>query len=183
MGVQSGAYLLRIQVSGALEIVFGRFAGGRPITVPAGIYLYIGSAAGPRGSGALAHRLVRHAARAYGSPPQAIMDPLLAAFRDRRLGPASLQRPSGKKLYWHVDYLLESLAVAIRHILVLRSGLRLEDELASRLARDPEVGVLVKGLGAADSPGATHLLRAPDRETWWWDLVKRLGADFQNEES
>jgi Uri superfamily endonuclease len=174
---QSGAYLLRIQVAEAVDIVFGRFLGGRPLTTPAGTYVYIGSAGGVRGSASLAYRLVRHATRLAGAPPHAICEPLLAAFRAQRLGPPGLRLPAGKKLFWHIDYLLESPAANLSQILVIRSDLRVEKALARHLACDPEVRGLAKGLGAADSPGATHLLKGPDRTAWWRKLIKQLSDD------
>ena len=178
---QSGAYLLRIQVAEAVDIVFGRFLDGIPLMVPAGTFVYVGSAGGVQGSAALAHRLVRHATRRAAALPHAIRECMLAAFCACRLGPPGLQAPSGKKLFWHVDYLLESPAAALRHAFILRSALRIESVLARRLAREPEVRALAKGLGAADTPGATHLLQVPDHVIWWGEWVERLGVGIKNE--
>jgi len=145
------------------------------VGVPVGTFVYIGSAGGARGSTALAHRLVRHATRRAGAAPQAIQDSLLAALRAHRLGPPDLQPPSRKKLFWHIDFLLESPAAALSHILILRGDQPLESTLARALACEPGVEGLVKGLGARDTPGATHLLKVPDETIWWEEQIKRLG--------
>jgi Uri superfamily endonuclease len=178
-GAQSGAYLLRIQVAEAVDIVFGKFLAGRPLLVPAGAYVYIGSAGGVQGSATLAHRSLRHATRGADGPPHAIRDPLLAALRAHHLGRPGLQPPSRKKLFWHIDFLLESPAAALSHILILCSDRRMEKALARRLVAEPEVRVLVKGLGARDTPGATHVLQVPDRTAWWGELVRRIRVEYQ----
>ena len=61
-GVQ-GVYLLEIALSQPLTLAFGRFQQGRRFTLPAGTYLYVGSALGQRGATTLAGRLLRHATR------------------------------------------------------------------------------------------------------------------------
>ena len=96
---RGGVYVLRVAVGAPLAVRFGRYGGGRPVPVPAGVYLYVGSALGARGATALAGRLLRHATRAAG-PPQAIRPALHA-----RLAAAGLVAPlpAAKTLRWHID--------------------------------------------------------------------------------
>lgn len=175
-GEQRGAYLLRLLVERDLALRFGRFAGGRPLPVPAGVYVYVGSAMGRQGASSLAHRLLRHATRSTGAP-QPVRAEMAAGFRDVGLGPADLRPPRRKTLFWHVDYLLEETAVALTHVLVWRSGRRLEDAIARLLLADEETAVLWPGLGASDARGQTHLLRAPQSLTWWRETAERLRAE------
>ncbi len=169
---QSGVYLLRVRVARPVEVVFGKFLNGQPVLVPAGTYVYIGSASGVRGSAALAHRLMRHATRRAGAAPHAIQDSLLAALRAHRLGPPGLQPPSGKKLFWHIDFLLESPAAALSHILILRGDQPLERALARQLACEPGVGVVKR-------PGGAGYTRGQCQKTIWWEeQIERLGKDL-----
>ena len=95
-----GTYLLRVRVSEPIGIAFGRFKGGAPISVSAGDYVYVGSARAPRGAASLSHRLVRHATRSEGKPPHRIRHALIGAY--------GVPAPARKRLFWNVDYLLES---------------------------------------------------------------------------
>ena len=167
---RGGAYLLRLTVRRPLQVVFGRFRGGRPVAVPAGECLYVGSAM--RGLG---RRLVRHATRTGGRPPHPIRAEMLARFPAAGLGEDLLPR-RGKSLRWHVDYLLDDPAVVLRAALVLRSARRLEASLAGFLQADPHTFPLAPGLGAGDSPGNTHLLGVRAPEAWWASLPETLTA-------
>ncbi len=161
-----GCYLLRLQVIEPVEVRFGRFQRGQAIVVPAGTYLYIGSAMGKKGASTLARRLLRHATRQNGRP-QAIRPLLLAQLHAAGLGTNRLQAPTRKTLFWHIDYLLEETAVDLIHIIILRTNRSIENRLARLLADDPQTTPLVNGLGASDDPGQTHLLRVPGSLTWW----------------
>ena len=165
-----GAYVLRIGVQGDLWVRFGRFQGGRSIFVPAGEYLYVGSAM--RG---LASRLVRHARRTGGRSSQPIRGQMVRLFQAMGLVGVGWQPSQTKKLHWHVDYLLDETAVDLTQVFLIRSSGRLESELARRLAAEAETAVLALGLGASDVLGGTHLLRVNASDDWWRNLpvVKR----------
>ena len=151
-----GVYALRLTVASPLLVRFGRYASGRPIPVPAGAYLYVGSALGTRGAVALAGRLLRHATR-RGGPPHALREPL-----HRRLAAVGLLSPlpAGKTLRWHIDYLLDETAVALTGIVAMRTATRLEATLVDQLLAQPGVVPLAPGLGGSDDHGRAHLLRA-----------------------
>ncbi len=163
-GVQ-GTYLLRIAIKRPLHIALGRFRGGREIFLPAGAYLYVGSARGARGSAALPRRLLRHATRASGAPhpPR----PALADFFGE-------MPPRSKRLHWHVDYLLEDPAADLDAAYLICDPAPLEAGLARRLLADPRVDAPVVGVGASDDPGGTHLLRVIAPPAWWIALPQRL---------
>jgi len=159
---QTGAYILEIVANEEQSLSLGRFHGGRPVTVCAGRYAYVGSAMGRSGATALAGRLLRHATRSGGKPPHAIREIMAAVFGAVGLGGSSPRPPPGKRLHWHVDYLLDEMAVELARVMIIRTGARVESELARRLAALPGVRPLLPGLGAADAPGETHLLLVAD---------------------
>lgn len=158
------------------RVSFGRFRAGRPIAVSAGWYAYTGSAMGRRGASALASRLLRHATRSGDKPPQTIRALMQDAFAAEGLGPPALFPPALKRLRWHVDYLLDEMAVAIEAVTVIRTASRVESRLARGLAAIPGVAPLLPGLGASDAPGETHLLCLPDGGPDWHDRVKAILA-------
>ena len=156
--VPCGAYLLRITVAAPLMVTFGRFLAGAPISVPAGDYVYVGSARGKRGSTTLARRLMRHATRAEG-PAHRIRSELQGALE--RAGMVPAEPPATKRLHWNVDHLLEERQAEITAVYILRTMEDREPVIARALADDPAVTPLCRGLGAADDPGTTHLLAVP----------------------
>ncbi|MEZ4519752.1 MAG: GIY-YIG nuclease family protein [Chloroflexota bacterium] len=173
----TGAYLLHIHCPNPLTVTFGRFEGGRPISLDAGDYIYVGSAMG-RGAAGLAGRLIRHATRcAPGAPPHAIRDALLTSFRTSGL---PSQPPRTKRLHWHIDYLLEKPPAELADVWAVRSAESLEAELATRLASHTALEPVARGLGASDHRGATHLLYLTPPMDWvtlvqWvdsWALAK-----------
>ena len=180
---QGGIYLLRLSVVESLRVQFGRFQQGQPIDVPPGDYLYVGSALGQKGSGSLARRLLRHASRSDVANPQPIRQQMLALFPQIGLGPTPLRPPTGKKLRWHVDFLLDEAAVELRAIYFVRAEKRntelngggtelrgeraLETAVARYLLTLPPITPLVPGLGSTDDPGGTHLLRVTAVPAWW----------------
>jgi hypothetical protein len=105
----------------------------------------------------------------------------LTAFRRVGLGPDELRRSEGKKLFWHVDFLLDHEAAVLTHALVIRSEAHLETSLARQLAGDPHMEALEAGLGASDSPGDTHLLRVINADDGWWDdWIARIAYQLAN---
>ena len=169
---QSGTYLLRIRVKEAQSLAFGRFRQGRTIPVPAGEYLYVGSALGGR----LASRLLRHATRSAGLPPHPIRALMIPHFQRIGLGRPGLTTPRAKRRFWRIDYLLDSMTVDLVGVIALRSSQPLEAELARLLGADPAASPLAPGLGASDVPGNTHLLHLVADEDWWRSLAARLEA-------
>lgn len=157
---QTGTYVLWLRAHDDLSVAFGRFDGGRRVVVPAGSYAYVGSALG-RGGASPAGRLLRHATRTAGQPPQAIRAALLAELPAAGLTLPQVAPPRAKRLRWHIDYLLDEMAVEIVHVTLIRAGMRLESVVARRLAGMSGVAPLRPGLGAGDAPGETHLLRLP----------------------
>ena len=171
---QSGAYVLRLLVHERLALSFGRFRGGKAVTVPAGVYLYIGSAMGRRGAISLGRRLVRHATRTGQAAPHPLRATMLETFAAVGLGGENLLPRNAKRCFWHIDYLLDQPAVELTHLLVIRSPMRLEARLAQLLEQDPYTHILAKGLGAKDVPGNTHLLAVAADAAWWTALPGRI---------
>jgi len=163
-----GTYLLRLRIANPLQVVFGRFQAGAAQRLPAGEMVYVGSAL--RG---LAARVLRHATRTDGRPPHPIRAAMLADFPALGLADKPLRAPAGKKLHWHVDYLLEETAVTLSHVLLIRSPERLEEPLAQWLLAQPETSLIAPGLGARDVRGSTHLLPVTAPEVWWETLLSR----------
>jgi Uri superfamily endonuclease len=171
---QGGTYLLRMQVQRELMVRFGRFQGGRPILVPQGDVVYVGSAMAHQGSMTLARRLLRHATRRNRENPQQIREAMLEVFRDVGLGTIPLRPPSKKTLFWNIDYLLEEKDVELSQVVLMRSGIRLEDELALFLEMEPGSTAVAKGLGAHDRRGHTHVFIVRETADWWRRLPVRL---------
>lgn len=170
----SGAYILRIRLHKACDVVFGRFNQGRPVALPSGDYLYVGSAMGRRGSSTLANRLLRHARRADAGRPQPIYADLEARFL--KIGwPLPPSAPTrNKTLRWHIDYFLERPEAMLTQIYIACSPIRFESALADELLADPATHIVVPGLGASDDRGGTHLLLVDADEQWWRGLPQRM---------
>lgn len=157
-----GTYLLRMQVARTVAVQYGRFSP-QPIATNAGEVVYLGSALGQRGASTLARRLLRHAARSGGLPPHPIGTELESAF--------GLSLPLRKTLRWHVDYLLQETAVALTHILAIRSPQRLEPALGQWLNQQPHLHPVAPGLGASDARHVTHLLYSATSLDEWWAML------------
>jgi len=175
-----GSYILKINLERGLNLSFGGFLGGKRISIPKGVYLYIGSALNQKGSTSLAYRLVRHASR-VNSRPHYIQSNLLKHFNALKMSLSTIKAPSKKTLHWNIDYLLEKIEVEIVEIIILRSRKPMESQWANMLEKEPTVEIIVKGLGANDSPGETHLLKVNSSNKWWKDLPLRL-AKLSGEE-
>jgi Uri superfamily endonuclease len=150
-----------------LAVTFGRFNNAKPIHIPTGKYVYIGSALGNK----LGSRLMRHATRTDGSA-QPLRAHLQLALN--RHGMPALP-PTHKKLHWHVDYLLDCISAELTGILALCSKQRHETQIAAILAADPQTEIIAPGLGASDAHGS-HLLRVNADQTWWEILPERLAT-------
>ncbi len=141
-----GTYLLWMDVAEPISVAFGRFRDGEQIAIPAGAYLYVGSA-----MGGMASRLLRHASRRDVRHPHPILPALEAHF-----GKMAASAP--KKLHWHIDYLLEETAVSFTRAFLIYSSHRWEDEAADFLQTAVETEPIAHGLGASDGRGS-HLFR------------------------
>ena len=169
-----GCYILRLYVASYLSLSFGRFRGGRPVAVPAGDYLYVGSALGHRGASSPAGRLLRHATRSGDRPPHVLRDALLDALSSAGLAAPGQPLPTGKRLRWHIDYLLDEIAAELIGVTLVRTSSRLESTLARRLADRPGVRPPAAGLGATDLPGETHLFQLVSTAIDCGELIEQL---------
>jgi Uri superfamily endonuclease len=170
-----GVYLLGIRLTQPEAITFGRYNQGHPVAVPAGEFLYIGSASGQKGSSTLAARLMRHTCRSGTKPHHPIQPILRHALQTNGL---AANIPRRKTVHWHIDYLLEKYRAELFAILAYRTSQNIEHGLAETLAAQPETSILADGLGASDHPGGTHLLRVHAARSWWEklpDLLSQMG--------
>lgn len=150
-----GTYVLIIAVQKACSIRFGHFNTGRPIAIPTGRLLYVGSAMGAKGPSSLPRRTLRHTTRSGEKAPHPIQRVLLAALPEQ-------SPPNGKKLHWHIDYLLDDLRINLTHIFLLPGETSYEILLADAFNAHPATSPLAAGLGASDHRGSSHLLRISD---------------------
>lgn len=171
---QAGTYVLRIYLKENTTLKFGRFKTGKRISLPAGDYVYIGSALSEKGATSLARRLIRHATRSNHKPPHAIREKMINQFTECGLGPRDLHPKHGKTLHWNVDFLLDLPSAELVNIFAIRSTERLENRLAKRLEQDPDTEIIEPGLGANDTPGNTHLLRIREDRTGWASLTDKV---------
>ncbi len=160
-----GTYILRIAIKDAAHLALGQFRGGRVFDFPAGVYLYVGSALGRKGSATLGRRLLRHASRCAGQPHSLLPD--LEAF-------FALSPPTRKRLHWHVDYLLEHPLADLQAVYLFADALPLEARLSRFLLQHPEVSPHPPRAGAGDDPGGSHLLRVKATAEWWSRFPHRL---------
>lgn len=162
-----GVYLLAIRLSEDNELTFGEFQHGKPVILPAGTYLYVGSAYGQHRTASLGYRLLRHASRSGSAPPHLIRPAL-----QRSLEAAGLlgSLPKRKTPHWHIDYLLDLPTAEINGVVVMRISRNIEAEVAEHLNQQPETLVFAKGLGASDYPGKTHLFFVDADANWWSKL-------------
>ena len=171
---QGGTYILRIRLKQDTTLQFGRFKKGKLISLPAGDYVYVGSALSEKGATSLARRLTRHATRGDNKPPHAIREDMINRFIECGLGSGDLLPKHGKTLHWNIDFLLDLQSAEIVNIFAIRSPERLENKIAKQLERDPHTEVIERGLGANDAPGNTHVLRVRADRTWWVSLADKM---------
>ena len=173
---QAGTYILRIRLKENTTLKFGKFKKGKLISLPAGDYVYIGSALSQKGSTSLARRLIRHATRSNHKSPHPIREKMINRFIECGLGHRDLLPKHGKTLHWNIDFLLDLQSAELVNILAIRSTERLENRIAKRLEHDPHTKIIERGLGANDAPGATHLLRVREDRIWWASLADKVRA-------
>ena len=169
---------MRIRLEGKAALSFGGFKRGKTIELPAGEYVYVGSATSKKGAASLANRLVRHATRSGRKEPHGIRGEMLRRFNAIGLGNANLKPTGQKNLHWNIDHLLDLPVAELTGACILRTPEYLEGCLGEFLERDPQTIVVEKGLGANDVPGNTHLLRLAAGDAWWATLPERLRARF-----
>lgn len=172
---QAGTYVLRIRLKEDTRLQFGRFKKGKPISLPAGDYTYVGSALSEKGATSLPRRLIRHATRSDDKPPHCIREKMISCFAACGLGNGDLLPKHGKTLYWNIDFLLDSQSAEIVSIFAIRSPDRLENTIAKRLEYNSDTWIIEQGLGASDAPGSTHLLYVSADKIWWASLAAQLG--------
>lgn len=175
---QAGTYILRIRLNQNTDLKFGRFKKGKLISLPAGVYTYVGSALSEKGATSLARRLVRHATRSGENPPHTIRDEMVQQFNECGLGPPDPLPKSGKKLFWNIDYMLDLETAEIINIIAIRSPERLEYIIAEFLEENEDTEIIEKSLGANDAPKNTHVLRVKSDDTWWVSLVEKMEVNF-----
>ncbi|NTU57987.1 MAG: DUF123 domain-containing protein [Chlorobiaceae bacterium] len=167
---RQGTYMLLIELRAPAEVSFGRFLGGRAISFEPGTYLYVGSALGDgKGAFPLAGRLVRHASRSGKGKPHKIRKALVEHFT--ATGYREPTGKAGKKLHWHIDYLLDLPDAEIVHVVMFTGPSRIENPLAGLVASMPESSTVADRLGAQDARSGTHLFRISDPTT----LLGNLG--------
>jgi Uri superfamily endonuclease len=177
-----GSYILMIKLAAPVELAFGRFRKGKPLSLPEGDYLYIGSALGGRHRhNPLPSRLFRHASRSGGKKPHAVRDAVTGMFPDYACQLKKRTCLPEKKLRWHIDYLLDLEEAEIGHIVIIRYPGRLEWNLCQLLASLEEVSVPAPRLGAQDTPDSTHLLKLKDMEKVLGILRKSIPAMLREE--
>lgn len=172
----SGVYLLWIGLAEEAALSFGKFRQGERFQLPAGNYVYIGSAHGKRGASSLGYRLLRHATRTNGVA-HPIRPRLLKTLQEKGL-PA--KNPTQKTCHWHIDHLLDHPASSLQGVDAWMTDQHLEAALADKLAQMPETSIVVPGLGASDHAGGTHLLLFSSSSAdvrWWAQLVGRIRDD------
>ncbi|MCE2440332.1 MAG: DUF123 domain-containing protein [Candidatus Latescibacteria bacterium] len=175
---QSGCYILRVRLAEYSALAFGGFKRGKIIELPAGEYVYVGSAMSKKGAASLANRLVRHATRSHKKRSHRIRGEMLRRFNAIGLGNGSLKPTVQKNLHWNIDHLLDLPVAELTGACILRTREHLEARLGQFLERDPHTIVVENGLGANDVPGNTHLLRLVARNAWWTSLPERLRKRF-----
>jgi len=148
MKAEPGTYALLLKLDNQERITIGKLG---TFDFPAGYYLYVGSALGP---GGLRARLARHR-RASKSPS------------------GSNSGQGGKKLHWHIDYLLQRAQLI--EVWSMASEERLECKWSEVARGLPGAQVPVRGFGSSDCCCPAHLIyfsARPDREEFEQTLRK-----------
>jgi len=128
---EPGTYALLLKLDNQERITIGKLG---TFDFPVGYYLYVGSALGP---GGLWARLARHRRDSENSP-----------------GSSSSQR--GKKLHWHIDYLLQRAQLS--EVWSVASEERLECKWSEVARGLSGAQVLARGFGSSDCRCPAHLI-------------------------
>jgi Uri superfamily endonuclease len=128
---EPGTYALLLKLDKQERITIGKLG---TFNFPAGYYLYVGSALGP---GGLRARLARHR-------------------RDSENSTGSSSSPRGKKLHWHIDYLLQRAQLV--EVWSVASEERLECKWSEVARGLSGAQVLVRGFGSSDCCCPAHLI-------------------------
>jgi Uri superfamily endonuclease len=173
-GSLAGGYLLRVEVSEHRFVRFGRGGRASRLTVERGEYLYVGSAWSQLARHPLAARIARHLTRSAVNRPHV----LYGIWRDyvQTCG-AHLHPPGVKRMFWHIDYLLDLDVAEVRQIVVARGGQSCEATVAAAVERAECARPLARGLGASDHRGHTHILQWSGHEDQWHGLLQRLAEE------
>jgi Uri superfamily endonuclease len=145
---EPGTYALLLKLDKQERITVGKLG---TFDFPAGYYLYVGSALGP---GGLQARLARHQRGSENSSQS-----------------SSSQR--GKKLHWHIDYLLQRGQLI--EVWSVVSEERLECKWSEVARGLSGAQVPVRGFGSSDCRCLTHLIyfsARPNREQFERALQK-----------
>ena len=162
-----------IEVMKPIKVVFGRYGGGKPIVLDAGMYVYLGSARNK----ALGSRLLRHMRRSGEKRGHDIEGVLREKLREAGL--LGMERPGKeKRLHWHVDHLLDREEAVVWLAAAVRTEERLEVALGEWLMGMGETTAFAPGLGASDVRRNTHLMRVDAGPDWWEGLPERMKERF-----
>ena len=155
---EPGTYVLLLELDKQERITVGKLG---TFNFPAGYYLYVGSALGP---GGLRARLTRHR-------------------RDSESSSQSNSGQMGKKLHWHIDYLLQRAQLV--EVWSVASEERLECKWGEAVRRLSGAQVPVRGFGSSDCRCPAHLIyfsARPNREQFeqaiqaWSAISHQLSA-------
>ena len=83
-----------------------------------------------------------------------------------------------KKLFWHIDYLLNSKDAKIFHVIAIKTDKRLECHLNQLVSKLENAKIVAEGFGCSDCDCETHLFYF-DEETLMRileDTIKRLSS-------
>jgi Uri superfamily endonuclease len=145
---EPGTYALLLKLDRQERITVGKLG---TFDFPVGYYLYVGSALGP---GGLQARLARHR-------------------RDSESSSQSNSDQTGKKLHWHIDYLLQRTQLI--EVWSVASEERLECKWGKVARRLSGAQVPVRGFGSSDCRCPAHLIHfaaRPNREQFEQALQK-----------
>jgi Uri superfamily endonuclease len=152
---EPGTYALLLKLDKQERITVGKLGA---FDFTAGYYLYVGSALG---SGGLRARLARHR-------------------RDSKNSSQSSPGQTGKKLHWHIDYLLQRAQLV--EVWSLASEERLECKWSEVARRLSGAQVPVRGFGSSDCRCPAHLIyfsARPNREQFEQALQSRSAINHQ----
>lgn len=129
---------------------------------------------------------MRHSLRSSGRPPHSCHAALVTHFGRAGLSRTAITQRASKRLFWHIDYLLEPLLADLQDILYIRSEARLEFHMAELLENRIDTFAPAPGLGASDHSGHAHFLALQGDAAGWQrcsqDLIASLDAFSSNQQ-